>query len=95
MTRYIFARILELLKSARWYKTINTIRWFHKINTKRAKKAGIGEILQRDMVLTQYAFAAFIYIAPRSFGLHNTLEEDEAFNHFWRVNGYMLGIPDK
>ncbi|KAL0099600.1 hypothetical protein PUN28_019784 [Cardiocondyla obscurior] len=47
------------------------------------------------MAFTQYAFIAFIYLAPKYFGLNNTLEEDEAFNHFWRVNGYMLGIPDR
>lgn len=74
---------------------MNVIRWNHKIGSKRSKNAGIGEITQRDMVLTQYAFVAFVFIAPTSFGLCNTLEEDEAFNHAWRVIGYMLGIPDR
>lgn len=78
-----------------WYKSINSIRWHHKISTRMSKQAGIGEIYQKDMVLTQFSFVGYIAIAPRSFGLNMTLEEEEAFNHFWRVNGYMLGITDK
>lgn len=74
---------------------MNAIRWHHKIASQRTKIAGIGEITQKDMALTQYGFMGFIFIAPKSFGLCNTQEEDEAFNHFWRVNGYMLGISDK
>ncbi|TGZ53616.1 Glutamate receptor delta-1 subunit, partial [Temnothorax longispinosus] len=77
-----------------WYKSMNTIRWHHKIGSIKSKNAGLGEITQRDMVLTQYGFVGFIYNAPNSFGLSNTLEENEAFNHFWRVNAYMLGISD-
>ncbi|XP_028045112.2 uncharacterized protein LOC105833938 isoform X2 [Monomorium pharaonis] len=80
---------------SKWYKTMNAIRRHHKISTKRLKNAGIGEISQRDMVFTQYSFAAFVFVMPKSFGLSDTLEEREAFNHFWRVNGYMLGISDK
>ncbi|XP_011692738.1 PREDICTED: uncharacterized protein LOC105452885 [Wasmannia auropunctata] len=80
---------------SKWYKSMNTIRWYHKMGTRKTKEAGVGEISQRDMVLTQYAFVAFIYTAPKLFGVCNTLEEDEGFNHFWRINGYMLGIPDR
>ncbi|KYN07607.1 hypothetical protein ALC62_01427, partial [Cyphomyrmex costatus] len=78
-----------------WYKSINTIRWHHTMSTRMTKKAGIGEIYQRDMVLTQYAFLGYVFMVPRNLGLKTTPEEDEAFNHFWRVNGYMLGITDK
>ncbi|XP_011165516.2 uncharacterized protein LOC105199903 isoform X1 [Solenopsis invicta] len=81
--------------NSKWYKTMNAIRWHHKVVTKKLKSAGMEEILQRDMVLTQYSFTGLVLIAPKSFGLCNTPEENEAFNHFWRVNGYMLGIPDR
>ncbi|XP_071554093.1 uncharacterized protein [Temnothorax nylanderi] len=81
--------------NSKWYKSMNAIRWHHKIGTMKSKNAGHGEITQRDMVLTQYGFVGFIYNAPKNFGLSNTLEEDEAFNHFWRVNAYMLGISDR
>ncbi|XP_018403425.1 PREDICTED: uncharacterized protein LOC108780274 [Cyphomyrmex costatus] len=80
---------------SKWYKSINTIRWHHTMSTRMTKKAGIGEIYQRDMVLTQYAFLGYVFMVPRNLGLKTTPEEDEAFNHFWRVNGYMLGITDK
>ncbi|XP_012061873.1 PREDICTED: uncharacterized protein LOC105625144, partial [Atta cephalotes] len=78
-----------------WYKSMNSIRWHHKISTKMSKKAGIGEIYQKDMVLTQFGFLGYIFTSSKYFGLNITLEEEEAFNHFWRVNGYMLGITDK
>lgn len=74
---------------------MNAIRWRHKIGSKKSKNAGIGEISQRDMILTQYCFLALVFTKPKSFGLCNTLEEDEAFNHFWRINSYMLGIFDR
>ncbi|XP_011165512.1 uncharacterized protein LOC105199900 isoform X2 [Solenopsis invicta] len=77
-----------------WYKSINTIRWHHKMGSQKSKKNGGKEISQKDMALTQYGFMGLVLIAPKSFGLCNTPEENEAFNHFWRVNGYMLGIPD-
>ncbi|XP_018403283.1 PREDICTED: uncharacterized protein LOC108780157 isoform X2 [Cyphomyrmex costatus] len=80
--------------NSKWYKSMNAIRWHHVMATRMAKKAGIEEICQRDMVLTQFAFLGYILTASRDFGLNNTLEEDEAFNHLWRVNGYMLGITD-
>ncbi|KYN07608.1 PREDICTED: uncharacterized protein LOC108780209 [Cyphomyrmex costatus] len=79
---------------SKWYKSINAIRWHHVMATRMTKKAGVGEIQQRDMVLTQFGFLGYTFTASKYFGLNNTLEENEAFNHFWRVNGYMLGITD-
>ncbi|XP_011874937.1 PREDICTED: uncharacterized protein LOC105565937 [Vollenhovia emeryi] len=81
--------------NSKWYKSMNVIRWYHKMGSKKAKIAGIGEITQRDMVLTQFAFLGYFFLFSEHFGVCNTLEEDEALNHFWRVNGYMLGIPDR
>ncbi|KAM0727275.1 hypothetical protein ACS0PU_006607 [Formica fusca] len=78
-----------------WYKTINLIRWAHKTSSKRSKNASIGGIYQRDMAFTQFAFMGYVLIKPKSIGLRNKPEEEEAFIHFWRVIGYMLGIPDR
>jgi len=47
------------------------------------------------MALTQFAFIGYVLTAPKSVGLRNTLEEEKAFIHLWRVVGYMLGIPDR
>ncbi|CAL1688201.1 unnamed protein product [Lasius platythorax] len=78
-----------------WYKSINVIRWKHNTNSQRSKKAGVGPIYQRDMALTQFSFVGYIFIMPEVFGLCSKPEEAEALNHFWRVIGYMLGIPDR
>ncbi|XP_011864440.1 PREDICTED: uncharacterized protein LOC105560174 [Vollenhovia emeryi] len=107
-TRMAFKRYVETLLhihnlstcdlndiDSKWYKSMNVIRWHHKMGSKKAKNAGIGEITQRDMVLTQFGFLGYLFLFPKSFGTCSTLEEDEAINHFWRVNGYMLGIPDR
>lgn len=83
------------MKSNSWYKSINVIRWKHKTSSERSKNAGVGPIYQRDMVLTQFCFVGYILMTPKYFGIRSEPIEDEAFNHFWRVNGYMLGIPDK
>lgn len=87
--------ILKFLKCNSWYKSMNVIRWKHKTNCQKSKKADIGSIYQQDMVLTQFGFIGYILIMPEVFGLRNKPEEDEAFNHFWRVTGYMLGIPNR
>ncbi|XP_025270737.1 uncharacterized protein LOC105253868 isoform X1 [Camponotus floridanus] len=81
--------------NSNWYKTINRIRWQHKTNSKRSINANIGGIYEKNMALTQFAFVGYVLTAPKSVGLRNTLEEEEAFIHLWRVVGYMLGIPDK
>ncbi|XP_029167043.1 LOW QUALITY PROTEIN: uncharacterized protein LOC114937647 [Nylanderia fulva] len=78
-----------------WYKTVNVITRKHQISSERSKKACVGGIYQKDMALTQFAFLGYVFIAPKSIGLLNKPEEDEALNHFWRVVGYMLGIPDR
>lgn len=78
-----------------WYKSINIIRWRHNITTKISKRAGLEGILQKDMALTQCAFVASIFIVTKSFSSCNKLKEEEGFNHFWRVIGYMIGIPDR
>ncbi|XP_011165593.1 uncharacterized protein LOC105199958 [Solenopsis invicta] len=77
------------------YKTINVIHRKHKSSSKRSVKAGVGGIYQRDMAITQFAFIGYMLNSPRSIGLNITPQEKEAFNHFWRVIGHMLGIPDR
>jgi hypothetical protein len=57
--------------------------------------ANIGGIYHKDMVLTQYAFIAYVLLTPDVVGISTKPEEEEAFNHFWRVIGHMLNIPDR
>lgn len=77
------------------YKTINAIHRKHKTSSKRSQSAKIGGIYQRDMAITQFAFIGYMLLTPKSIGLRNKPEEEEAFIHFWRVIGHMLQIPDR
>lgn len=77
------------------YKTINVIHRKHKTSSRRSENADVGGIYQRDMAITQFAFMGYVLIAPKSIGLCIKKEEEEAFNHFWRVIGHMLEIPDR
>lgn len=65
------------------------------MSSKSSKNADVGEIYQKDMALTQFAFVGYVFTAAKFIGLRNKPKEEEAFNHFWRVTGYMLGIPDR
>lgn len=47
------------------------------------------------MALTQFAFMGFSLARAKQFGIHGTREQFEAFAHFWRVMGYMLGIEER
>lgn len=47
------------------------------------------------MALTQFAFMGFHILNPDQFGIVGTREQFEAFNHFWRVIGFMLGQKDE
>lgn len=47
------------------------------------------------MAITQFTFMGFHLLMPNEFGIVGTREQFEAFNHLWRVLGYMMGIEDK
>lgn len=67
----------------------------HVVVNRRATKAGVGIISQKDMAVTQFLFMGFHLLMPREFGLVASQEQFEAFNHLWRVIGYMLGAEDR
>jgi len=47
------------------------------------------------MAITQFAFIGYALMNPKSIGLCIKPQEEEALNHFWRVIGHMLEIPDR
>lgn len=47
------------------------------------------------MAVTQFLFMGFQVLMPDEFGVVGTREQFEAFNHLWRVLGYMLGTEDR
>jgi hypothetical protein len=67
----------------------------HVVVNKRAIKSEEGFISQKDMAITLFTFMGFHILMPDKFGIVGTREQFEAFNHFWRVIGYMLGTDDK
>lgn len=74
---------------------INVVRWKHNSANVISQKNNIGAIYEKDMVITQFGFVGYVFSASEHIGLHLTHKEKKAFNHMWRVVGYMLGIPDQ
>lgn len=62
---------------------------------RRLMDAGKKFISQSDMAITQFLFMGFHLLMPERFGITGSPEQFEAFNHLWRVIGFMLGIDDK
>lgn len=67
----------------------------HVTMNRRAVKGGEGIISQKDMALTQFTFMGFHLLNPDLFGIVGSPEQFEAFNHLWRVIGFLLGTKDK
>jgi ER-bound oxygenase mpaB/B'/Rubber oxygenase, catalytic domain len=67
----------------------------HLTMHRRSSKAGQGIISQKDMALTQFTFMGFPMLNPKMFGIVGSREQFEAFNHLWRVLGYLIGIKDE
>lgn len=71
------------------------VRKGHLIASKFADKKQSGIINQRDMALTQFGFMGFIVLAPHKLGVQVSNKDMEAFVHFWRVIGHVIGIDEK
>jgi len=67
----------------------------HVVINKRSTKAGVGIISQKDMAITQFLFIGFSLLMPDMFGIVGNYEQFDAFNHFWRVIGFLLGTEDR
>lgn len=47
------------------------------------------------MALTQFGFMGYIALMPHKLGVQVCQEDLEAFTHFWRVLGHLIGIQDE
>lgn len=47
------------------------------------------------MAITQFGFMGFIVLRHEYLGVQVTDRNIEAFIHFWRVIGFMMGIQDR
>lgn len=77
------------------WESLHTIRRMHVVVNKRSTKAGVGIISQKDMAITQFLFMGFAMWLPEMFGIVGSYEQFDAYNHFWRLIGYMLGTEDR
>lgn len=71
------------------------MRKVHIISSKYAEKGSAGFISQRDMALTQFGFLGYATFCPDSLGIQVSCENLEAFVHFWRVIGHMVGLEER
>jgi ER-bound oxygenase mpaB/B'/Rubber oxygenase, catalytic domain len=71
------------------------VRKMHFSASKSSEKACCGIISQKDMAITQFGFMGFGVLKPKLLGLQCTDADLDAFVHFWRVMGHMLGIKDE
>ncbi|KPJ15983.1 hypothetical protein RR48_10029 [Papilio machaon] len=78
------------------WESVYKVRRRHILMSKAAMLKGQGIICQRDLALTLFGFIGFTFLKPEKFGVE-TLEKDdwEAYNQFWRVIGYMIGIEER
>lgn len=77
------------------WKSLEAVRKRHATSSKAAKRKGAGMISQKDMALTQFGFMGYITLKPDILGIQVSRKNFEAFIHFWRVIGHMVGIEDR
>lgn len=65
------------------------------MSSKYAEKHQSGFISQCDMALTQFGFMGYIVLKPDKLGIQLSNKDLEAFVHFWRVIGHLIGIQEK
>lgn len=70
------------------------VRKGHMTSSKYTEKRKSGFISQRDMALTQFGFMGFVVLKPEKLGIQLSNKDLEAFVHFWRVIGHLLGIQE-
>lgn len=85
----------ELRPETECWRSIAKVRKIHYHSSKKTEKMGIGIISQKDMALTQFAFMGFFVLKCKELGVQYEEKDLDAFCHFWRVLGYMLGIKDE
>lgn len=85
----------DLKPDTECWRSIAKVRKIHYYSSKKTKEMGIGIISQKDMAFTQFAFMGFFVLKREELGVQYDEEDLDAFCHFWRVLGYMLGIKDE
>ncbi|XP_013167359.1 PREDICTED: uncharacterized protein LOC106117542 [Papilio xuthus] len=77
-------------------RSLYAVRSRHIKNGRAARLKNQGTVSQRDLALTMFGTIGLGVLKPDRFGIRQEEAEDwEAFNHFWKVIGYMLGMEDR
>ncbi|XP_028172961.1 uncharacterized protein LOC114361931 [Ostrinia furnacalis] len=86
----------DLKPGSRSWKSLYAVRSRHVRAGMAAKLKGLGVVSQRDVALTQFGFIGFSVLKPDKLGIRQLREGDwEAYNYFWHVIGYMIGLEDR
>jgi hypothetical protein len=85
----------DLKPGTKAWKSLEAVRKFHFSASSSAGKNKIGIISQKDMAATQYGFMGYIVLTNEKMGIHADQESLDAFVHFWRVLGHLLGIHEE
>ncbi|XP_013167360.1 PREDICTED: uncharacterized protein LOC106117543 [Papilio xuthus] len=86
----------DLKPGSHSWESVYKVRKRHILMSKAAMLKGQGIICQRDLALTLFGFIGFTFLKPEKFGVETLQKDDwDAYNQFWRVIGYMIGIEDR
>lgn len=84
------------LRTFRSWRSLYAVRSRHVKASLASNAKGTGVVSQRDIALTQFGFIGFSVLKPDFFGIRQLGDGDwQAYNHFWRVIGYMIGLDDR
>ncbi|CAK1541555.1 unnamed protein product [Leptosia nina] len=86
----------ELKPGSLSWRSLHEVRARHIMADRACKLKGHGTVSQRDVAFTIFGFIGFMILKPQKLGIRQLQSGDwEAFNHFWGVIGYMLGLEDR
>ncbi|XP_068623708.1 uncharacterized protein [Battus philenor] len=86
----------ELKPGSPSWKSLQTARKRHLVTGRGVRLMNKGSISQRDLALTQFSLIGFVVLKPDKFGIRQQREDDwDAYNHIWKVIGYMIGLEDR
>ncbi|XP_028036533.1 uncharacterized protein LOC114247711 [Bombyx mandarina] len=86
----------ELKPGSMSWRSLYAVRSRHVKASLASNAKGTGVVSQRDIALTQFGFIGFSVLKPDFFGIRQLGDGDwQAYNHFWRVIGYMIGLDDR
>lgn len=77
------------------WKSLETVRKLHFSASIAGRKHNIGIISQKDMCVTQFGFFGYMILCGEKNGLFLSKEDKMDIIHFWRVQGYLLGIHEE